>query len=101
MNGFFAFLTVPPGPPFPEGLHFKKMCGIVWCYTGLLEQANEILEPLRRLRRPRSSFLRHAISNVANACSMALHAGFAVVLKADFVNELSDEAIALHIKHGF
>ena len=26
INGFFAFLTVPPGPPFPEALHFKKMC---------------------------------------------------------------------------
>ena len=33
VNGFFAFLTVPPGPPFPEHLHNKKMCGVVWCYT--------------------------------------------------------------------
>src|SRR5580700_7799239 len=46
INGFFAFLTVPPGPPFPEVLHFKKMCALVWCYNGTLEQANEILEPL-------------------------------------------------------
>ena len=30
--GFFAFLTVPPGPPFPGHLHNKKMCGIV-CAT--------------------------------------------------------------------
>src|SRR5208283_3734078 len=36
--GFFAFLTVPPGPPFPEHLHNKKMCGIVWCYTGPLKK---------------------------------------------------------------
>ena len=21
LNGFFAFLVVPPGPPFPEHLH--------------------------------------------------------------------------------
>src|SRR5262245_52822405 len=28
LNGFFAFLTVPPGPPFPEHLHLKKMCGV-------------------------------------------------------------------------
>ena len=34
INGWFAFLTVPPGPPFPEHLHLKKMCGIVWCYSG-------------------------------------------------------------------
>src|SRR5579884_3211370 len=24
LNGFFAFLTVPPAPPFPEHLHMKK-----------------------------------------------------------------------------
>ena len=34
LNGFFAFLTVPPAPPFPEHLHMKKMCGVVWAYTG-------------------------------------------------------------------
>src|SRR5215471_8353088 len=32
ISGFFAFLEVPPGPPFPEALHFKKMCAIVWCF---------------------------------------------------------------------
>src|SRR5579872_7492851 len=37
INGFFAFLVVPPGPPFPEALHFRKMCGIIWCYNGPLE----------------------------------------------------------------
>jgi hypothetical protein len=27
----FAFLTVPPGPPFPEHLHLQKVCGV---FTG-------------------------------------------------------------------
>src|SRR5450631_573734 len=26
INGWFAFLTVPPAPPFPEHLHLQKMC---------------------------------------------------------------------------
>src|SRR5207253_11052871 len=56
INGFFAFLTVPPGPPFPEHLHLKKMCGIVWCYNGTQQQANEILEPIRSFRRPAFEF---------------------------------------------
>src|SRR4029078_8446925 len=34
LTGFFAFLTVPPGPPFPDHLHLKKMCGVIWCYAG-------------------------------------------------------------------
>src|SRR5450631_571155 len=56
INGFFAFLTVPPGPPFPEHLHFRKMCAIVWCYNGPMEKANEILGPLRNFRSPAFEF---------------------------------------------
>ena len=41
LNGFFAFLTVPPVAPFPEHLHLKKMCGVVWSYTGSLEKGEE------------------------------------------------------------
>ncbi len=37
INGWFAFLTVPPGPPFPEAVHLQKMCAVVWCYTGPLD----------------------------------------------------------------
>ena len=49
LNGFFAFLTVPPVPMFPEALHRQKMCGIVWCYTGPPDQADELLAPVRAL----------------------------------------------------
>src|SRR5207245_1510335 len=56
INGFFAFMTVPPGPPFPEALHMKKMCAIVWCFPGTMEQANEILEPIRNFRKPALEF---------------------------------------------
>ena len=39
--GFFAVMTVPPAPPFPEHLHMKKMCAIVWCYPGEMAQASD------------------------------------------------------------
>src|SRR5439155_9150282 len=42
LNGFFAFLTVPPAPPFHEHLHMNKMCGMVWAYYALLYNADEI-----------------------------------------------------------
>ncbi len=101
MNGFFAFLTVPPGPPFPEALHFKKMCGIVWCYTGSLEHANEILEPLRKFRRPAFEFFAPMPFPMLQGMFDGLYPpGLQWYWKADFVKELSDEAIALHIKHG-
>ena len=48
LNGFFASSTVPPGPPFPEHLHARTMCGIVWCYTGPLDDGYEVFAPIRR-----------------------------------------------------
>jgi hypothetical protein len=101
LNGFFAFLTVPPGPPFPEELHFKKMCGIVWCYNGSLETANKILEPLRKFRPPAFEFFASMPFPMLQGMFDGLYVpGLQWYWKADFVNELSDEAVALHIRHG-
>jgi FAD/FMN-containing dehydrogenase len=101
LNGFFAFITVPPGPPFPEALHFKKMCAIVWCYNGPLDKSNKILDPLRRFRPPAFEFFAPMPFPMLQGMFDGLYVpGLHWYWKADFVNELSDEAIALHIKHG-
>ncbi len=61
LSGFFAVLTVPPGPPFPEPIHGRKMCGVVWCHTGdpaddrlakALEPANEPAPPAFHFATP-------------------------------------------------
>jgi hypothetical protein len=101
INGFFAFLTVPPGPPFPQELHFKKMCGIVWCSTETLERANKMIEPVRSFRRPAFEFFAPMPFPMLQSMFDGLYTpGLQWYWKADFVNELSDEAIAQHIKHG-
>jgi FAD binding domain/Berberine and berberine like len=101
INGFFAFLTVPPGPPFPEHLHFKKMCAIVWCYNGGLQQANRILGPLRSFRPPAFEFFAPMPFPALQGMFDGLYpTGLQWYWKSDFVNELGDEAIALHLKHG-
>lgn len=101
INGFFAFLTVPPGPPFPEALHFKKMCGIVWCYDGPPEEANEVLAPLRTFRVPAFEFFAPMPYPMLQGLFDGLYPpGLQWYWKADFVKNLSDEAIALHVKHG-
>lgn len=45
--GFFAFMNVPPGAPFPEHLHTKNMCGIIWCFCEELERAEPTLQQIR------------------------------------------------------
>ncbi|MEB3336139.1 MAG: FAD-dependent oxidoreductase, partial [Leptolyngbyaceae bacterium] len=52
LYGFFMFLNVPPGPPFPEPLHGRTMGGIMWCYTGALDAAEAAFQPVRQFRPP-------------------------------------------------
>ncbi len=101
VSGFFAFITVAPGPPFPEPLHFKKMCAIVWCCTGSMDQANEILDPLRSYHRPAFEFFVPMPFPMLQSMFDGLYTpGLQWYWKADFVKELGDQAIDLHVKHG-
>jgi hypothetical protein len=101
LNGFFAFLTVPPGPPFPEPLHMKKMCGVVWCYAGPLDKAEETMRPARSFLKPALDLVGPIPHPAVQSMFDALYPpGFQWYWKADFVNELSDDAIAAHMKHG-
>jgi FAD/FMN-containing dehydrogenase len=99
--GFFAFLTVPPGPPFPEGLHLQKMCGIVWFCTGTQEIADELLAPVRAFGPPALDLVHSAPYPMVQSAFDALYPpGHQQYWRADFVDELSDEAIAAHVEHG-
>ena len=48
LYGFFAVLVVPPGPPFPAELHHQKVCGVVWCYTGELDNLEGVFAPVQQ-----------------------------------------------------
>ncbi|MCK5702031.1 MAG: FAD-binding oxidoreductase, partial [Cyclobacteriaceae bacterium] len=45
LNGFIATMIIP-GAPFPEHLHNKQFCGIIWCYTGDMDNAEEAFKPI-------------------------------------------------------
>ena len=101
LNGFFAFLVVPPGPPFPEHLHHKKMCGIVWAYSGNVKKGPSVFKPIRKFKAPALDLVGPIPNPVLNSMFDPLYpAGLQWYWKADFVRELSDEAIALHAEHG-
>jgi FAD/FMN-containing dehydrogenase len=101
VNGFFAFLTVPPGAPFPEHLHGKKMCGIVWCYSGDPDKAGPFLESIRNFREPALDFVGPLPLPALQSMFDALYPpGYSWYWKGDYVNELNDEAIAIHLKYG-
>jgi hypothetical protein len=101
LTGFFAFLVVPPGPPFPEHLHNKKMCGVVWSYSGAMDKAEEAFKPIRAFKKPALDFggpLPYPV--LQSLFDALLPPGLQWYWRADFMNELSDAAVAEHVKWG-
>jgi hypothetical protein len=98
LNGWFAFLTVPPVEPFPEHLHMQKMCAVVWCFIGSEEEAEEVFAPVKALDP--------ALFGVGEVPFPALNAVFDPLYppgdqwywRADFFSEISDESIVEHAK---
>jgi len=70
-GGDQRLLRVPHGAPGSalSETAFKKMCGIVWCYPGAMEQAHQILDPIRSYRKPAFEFLCPCRSRCCIACS--------------------------------
>jgi len=101
LNGFFAFMTVPPAPPFPEHLHLTKMCGVVWAYSGSLTKAEETFKPIRAFKKAALDLVGPLPQPALQSMFDALYPpGLQWYWRADFVNELSDEAIAQHLRFG-
>jgi FAD/FMN-containing dehydrogenase len=102
LAGFFAFASVPPGDPFPEEIHLRKVCGVVWCHTGTEEEAAADMKPLLDalpeplLHGPQP--MPHAA--IQGAFDGVYPAGDQWYWRADFVNDLPDEAIEIHAKFG-
>ncbi len=101
VNGFFAFLTVPPGDPFPAELHLQKVCGVVWCCTGDLDEAEEALRPAREFGPPLLDGVAPVpFPGIQSAFDAVYPSGLQWYWRADFVDSLPDEAIAAHAEYG-
>lgn len=101
LYGFFTFMQIPPVPLFPEPLHNKMMCGIIWCNTGPKEEADNTFSPVLEVGEPAFHGVQPmpypALQSVMDDL---LPAGLQWYLKGDFVKELSDEAIEIHLEHA-
>jgi len=101
LNGYFALLTVPPVPLFPEELQLKKVCGVLWCYTGSPDDADAVLAPMRAVGKV-------ALDAVAPMPLPALQSLFDPLYppghqwywRTDFVQEIDDASVAIHADFG-
>jgi FAD/FMN-containing dehydrogenase len=102
LSAFFAFHIVPPAPPFPEAIHLRPVCGLVWCYLGPEEEGREAMAPLlEAVPEP----LMHGVQSMPHAMLQGAFDGLYPpgdqwYWRADFVKEIPDEAVEIHQRFG-
>jgi hypothetical protein len=97
VNGFLAAMTVPPVDLFPEELHMRKVCAVMWCVIGSEDEAAQLLAPVHDVGTP----LLHGVGPMPHSALQSLFdglytKGLQCYWRADFVEELSDELIERH-----
>ncbi|HTP88528.1 MAG TPA: FAD-binding oxidoreductase [Bryobacteraceae bacterium] len=101
ISGFFAFMVVPPVPLFPPELHMRTVCGVMWCCTAGPERTSELLRPTEGWPKPLLSHVGPVPFPALQTLFDGLYPpGLQWYWKADFVDHLSEESIALHVRHG-
>ncbi len=101
LTGFFAYHFVPPAPPFPEELHGRLVCGVVWCFLGDEEEMAKLVAPMLAVGNPLMHGSQPMPLAVLNGAFDGLYpAGDQWYWRADFVKEVPDEAVALNTKFG-
>ena len=99
LNGFITTLVIP-GAPFPEHLHNKKFCGIVWCYTGDMDKAKDAFKPILAKKPLFEHVGEMPYPSVQTLFDGLFPAGMQWYWRADFFNELGPEIRAQHLKFG-
>lgn len=99
LYGFFLFGEVPPSEHFPEEIQGNKVCGVQWCYTGPQEQADATIQPARDVAEPLFELIGPMPYPTLQSMFDELYKpGLQWYWKGDLVRELSDEAVAAHLR---
>lgn len=99
LNGFIATMIIP-GAPFPEHLHNKQFCGIIWCYSGDMQKAEEIFKPILA----KGPLFEHVgempYPAIQTLFDGLMPPGMQWYWRADFFTDLGPEIRAQHLKFG-
>jgi FAD/FMN-containing dehydrogenase len=97
LGGWFAYLSVPPGPPFPEELHLRKVCAVVYTQAG--EEESEALREARAYGKPLLDGVAPMPFPVWNtAFDGLLPPGEQWYWRGEFFDEMSDGLIEANVE---
>jgi hypothetical protein len=99
---FLGLKTVPSTDPFPREIRGRKICALICCYSGSLDQADEAFKPIRR---DLPAALLDWVGTMPFPALQSLFdplfpKGLQWYWKGDFVKELPDEVIDVHLKYN-
>jgi FAD/FMN-containing dehydrogenase len=98
---FPAYQIAPPLPFVPEDRVGEPFIALVACWAGPLDEAERALQPVRDVAPPVAELATPMpYPALASAFDDLLPPGLQQYWKANFVTQLSDEAIDAHLEHG-
>lgn len=101
MYGFFGFMMVPPVEPHPEEIHLQRVPVVVWCSTDTEHGAERIQEAVADLPKPVFSHIGEMPYPAIQSAFDGLYPpGLEWYWKGDFVREVSDDAVQVHLEHA-
>ncbi|PHS50854.1 MAG: oxidoreductase [Lutibacter sp.] len=99
LNGFIATMIIP-GAPFPEHLHNKQFCGIVWCYSGNRNDFDKVFKQVRDMKPLFEHVGEMPYPAVQTMFDDMMIPGMQWYWRADFFKELGSEVRTQHLKFG-
>ncbi|MBA3552210.1 MAG: FAD-binding oxidoreductase [Actinobacteria bacterium] len=100
-GGFPAWQIAPPLPFIPENRHGEPFLAFVACWAGPIEEGERALRPLHDVAPVVAEHVGPMPYPALNSAFDALvPPGLQHYWKANFVRELTDEAIDAHLQHG-
>ena len=95
---WYGYVSVPPGPPFPEELHLRKAAALVLTQVG--EEESEAMRAARSFGKPLLDGVGPMPVPVWNTAFDGVYPpGDQWYWRGEFVEELSDAAIDVHLQY--
>jgi len=96
-----GFISAPPLPVVPEEMHFQPVCGLVICWTGTKEEGEKVLAPIREVAQPVLDMDQEMpYTGLQGMLDEGGPYGVRGYLKAEFISDLNEDAIAKLVDAG-
>ena len=98
LTAWFAFVSIPPGPPFPEELHLRKVAALICTYAGDPGDADEALHDARSFGTPLLDGVQPLPLPMWNSAFDGVYPpGDQWYWRGDYFAEIPDAAIEQHV----